>query len=124
MLRKISSKRLAKGERLAWNSTIKSKSYTLKKTPLRKVSKKSANLWVKAREECLKIWGNKCFLCGAENCEIHIHHWEETRSQNPARKYDQTNLIPLCRCCHCHNGVDTKFYELKEKIKNKLKYIK
>lgn len=121
MLRKISARRLAKGEKLAWNSTIKAKSYTLKKSPLKKVSKKSASLWAVAREECLKTWGNKCFLCGAENCEINVHHWEETRSQNPARKYDQTNLIPLCSKCHSHRGVDKKFYELKEKIQNKLK---
>lgn len=119
MLKKISNKRLAKGEKLAWNSTIKAKAYTLKKSPLRKVSKKSASLWSKARKECLERYGNRCFLCGAENCEIHIHHWQETRSQNPARKYDITNCVPLCSKCHNHNGVDARFYELREMIAKK-----
>ena len=120
MIRKISEKRLSKGEKLCWNSTIKAKAYTLKKSPLRKVSRKSANLWEKAKKECLEHYGKRCFLCGAENCEIHIHHWQETRSQNPARKYDQTNLVPLCSKCHNHHGVDDRFYELRDKIKFKM----
>ena len=119
MLSRMSDKRKAKGERLCWNSTIKAKAYTLKKSPLRKVSRKSANLWEKAKKECFEHYGRRCYLCGAENCELHIHHWEETRSQNPARKYDQTNLVPLCKHCHNHHGVDDRFYELREKIKTK-----
>lgn len=116
MLRKISMKRLQKGEKLAWNSTIKAKAYTLKKSPLRKVSKKSASLWSKARKECLERYGNRCCLCGAENCEIHIHHWNYTRSQAPALKYDVSNLVPLCKHCHNHNGADARFYEIRKEI--------
>lgn len=102
-----------------YNSTFKAKKYTLKKSPLNKVSKKSASLWAKARKICLDNYGHQCFLCGATDCEIHIHHWQETRTQNPARKYDQTNLIPLCSSCHNHQGADEKFYELRNLIQKK-----
>lgn len=120
MLNKISKKRLASGVKLGFNSTFASKKYEMKKSPLKKVSDKQAKLWKEAREECLRIWGHKCFLCGNDKGEIHIHHWQATRSQNPARKYDQTNLVPLCKKCHNHNGVDARFYELKEKIERKM----
>lgn len=122
MIRKISEKRLKKGERLAWNSTIKAKSYTLKKSPIRKVSKKAASLWAEARRICLNKFGHKCLLCGATG-ELHVHHWEETRTQNPSRKYDQSNLVPLCPCCHNHNGADERFFRLKERITKKLQSL-
>lgn len=91
-----------------------------KRAPLAKVSKKTASAWNKARNECFKKYGHKCFLCGATDCEIHIHHWEETRQQNPARKYDITNLVPLCANCHNHNGCDARFYELQKQINKKM----
>ena len=91
-----------------------------KRAPLAKVSKKTASAWNKARNECFKKYGHKCFLCGATDCEIHVHHFEETRTQNPARKYDITNLVPLCANCHNHHGADKRFYELKCLIYNKL----
>lgn len=119
-IRKISEKRLKKGETLCWNSTIKAKKYTLKKSPIRKVSKKSANLWAEARKKCFERYGKKCFLCGATG-ELHCHHWQEARSQNPARKYDIDNLCVLCSRCHNHHGVDKRFYELKNDIEKKLK---
>lgn len=123
MLRKISKKRLAKGEKLAWNSTIKAKSYTLKKTPIKKVSDKQAKLWNEAREKCLDIWGHKCFLCGAsekDGAVLHAHHYLYTRSQRPDLKYNQSNLCCLCSKCHNHHGVDDRFYELRDKIKFKM----
>lgn len=86
-------------------------------------SKKSASLWAKARRECLKTYGNKCFLCGRTGT-IHIHHWMWCRSQRPDLKYDQDNLIPLCELCHNHSGPDKRFYELQTLIKNKKEKIK
>ena len=91
-----------------------------KRAPLAKVSKKSASAWNKARRECFKKYGHKCFLCGATDCEIHIHHFEQTRQQCPARKYDITNLVPLCANCHNHNGCDARFYELQKQINKKM----
>lgn len=123
MLNKISKKRLEKGEKLAWNSTIKAKSSALKKTPLKKVSDKQARLWKEAREECLNIWGHKCFLCGASEKNgaiLNAHHYLYTRSQRPDLKYVQSNLCCLCSNCHDHHGVDDRFYQLKDLITNKL----
>lgn len=122
MIKRISDKRREKGEKLAWNSTIKAKPYTLKRTPIRKVSQKAKSLWDKCREEVFSIYGRKCLLCGSEE-EIHVHHYEETRVQNPARKYDITNLVPLCGKHHNHTGADERFYKLRELIKNKLKEL-
>ena len=82
-------------------------------------SKKSASLWAKARRECLKTYGNKCFLCGRTDLPIHIHHWFATRTQRPDLKYEQSNLIPLCSLCHSHNGADKRFYELQKQILTK-----
>lgn len=123
MLRKISEKRKAKGEHLCWNSTIKAKAYTLKKSPIKKISNKARKLWEETRKEVFQIYGKKCILCGSEEC-IEVHHFDQTRSQNPARKYDTTNLVPLCKKCHNHNGVDERFYALREIIIAKLKELK
>ena len=113
----------AKGEKLCWNSTIPAKKYTLKKSPLKKVSDKQAREWKIARETCLENWGYKCFLCGAEESKgaiLHAHHAFYTRSQRPDLKYEQWNLVCCCDKCHNHHGVDTRFYKLKEQIENKL----
>lgn len=119
MIKRISDKRRAKGIRLGWNSTIKARFYTLKKSPIRKVSKKSAQLWEKTRQEVFKIYGHKCLLCGSEE-NLHVHHFQVTRTQDPSRKYDVTNLVPLCEKCHKHNGADERFYVLREKINERL----
>ena len=118
-MKRISDKRKAKGERLCWNSTIKAKAYTLKRTPLRKVSQKAKSLWTACRKAVLEKWGNKCFLCGRTG-ELHIHHFRYTRTQEPSKKYDLDNLCPLCPACHNHNGADARFYELKHLILKKL----
>lgn len=117
---------------LCYNSTLHNVSkkkleqggFGLKRTALRKVSKKSDVLWNKARRICLATYGHQCFLCGATDCQICVHHWEETRTQNPARKYDQANLVPLCKKCHNHQGNDKKFYKLKSLIFNKMQRLK
>lgn len=126
MIKKISDKRLAKGEKLCWNSTISAKKYTLKKSSLKKVSDKQSRLWKEARAKCLDIWEHKCFLCGAEESKgaiLHAHHAFYTRSQRPDLKYEQWNLVCCCDKCHNHQGVDARFYKLKEQIENKLSSI-
>ena len=121
MIRKISEKRLKKGERLAWNSTIKAKSYTLKKSPIKKVSKKSARLWEAARKLCLERYENKCFLCGATD-NLEVHHIL-LRSARPDVKYDQSNLVTLCSKCHNHHGKDAAYFRLTERITKKLQAL-
>ena len=115
-LHNISKKRLAEMASGTWKPK--------QRKPLAKMSKKAISEWNKARNECFAIYGRKCFLCGQQYGELHCHHWQETRTQNPARKYDQSNLIPLCAKCHNHNGADTRFYELQKRIyKKKIKEI-
>lgn len=121
MIKRISDKRKAKGERLAWNSTIKAKSYTLKKTRIKKVSDKSRKLWDECRKKVFEKYGRKCLLCGQTEGELHVHHWNFTRTQDPSKKYDIDNLCVLCSKCHNHNGADLEFYILREKIKERLK---
>ena len=87
---------------------------------LAQMSKKTASEWNKARNACFAIYGRRCFLCGQQYGELHIHHYMFTRTQEPALKYDQSNLIPLCAKCHNHNGADKRFYELKEQILKKM----
>ena len=112
-----------------WNSTLNTESkkhremrlagLLPKKTyKIAKASKKPASQWAKARRECLKLYDNKCFLCGATG-ELHCHHWRYTRTQRPDLKYDQDNLCILCSRCHNHTGADKRFYELQTLIKNK-----
>lgn len=106
----ISKKRLAQGVRFN----------TLKRTPLRPISKKTSVIWNNTRNAVLNKYGRKCFLCGRSDLPIHIHHFDECRSQNPSRKYDIDNLVPLCAKCHQHTGCDKQFYVLREKIRRKL----
>lgn len=114
-LHNVSKKRLAE---------IQSGTYKPKKAyKIAKVSKKSASQWTKARRECLKLYDNKCFLCGATG-ELHCHHWRYTRTQRPDLKYDQDNLCILCSLCHNHTGADKRFYELQTLIKTKKRGIK
>jgi hypothetical protein len=102
--------RIYKGVKYNFNSTIKSKPKKIKL-----ISAKSKNLWEKAKQECFKKFGKRCFLCHCTE-NIEVHHWQETRSRNPSRKYDPNNLVPLCHHCHNHKGNDTNFEKLKERI--------
>ena len=111
-LHNISKKRQAEMASGAWKPKPRKS--------LAQMSKKTASEWNKARNACFAIYGRRCFLCGQQYGELHIHHWEETRTQNPARKYDQSNLCVLCAKCHNHNGADKRFYELKEQILKKM----
>lgn len=108
-LHNVSKKRLAQMQ----DGTFK----TPARAQIAKTSAKSATEWRKARQECIRIWGDKCALCGRSDLPIHVHHWLYSRAQRPDLKYDQTNLIPLCSKCHNHSGADKRFYELKEHIK-------
>ena len=87
--------------------------------PIKKQSDKALKLWNEARRECFAVWGKKCFLCNSTN-NIEVHHWQDTRTRNPSRKYDITNLIPLCKECHNHSGNDERFEQLKTLIGDKL----
>ena len=82
---------------------------------LAKVSKKSANLWMKARKECLDTYGHKCFICGSSDLPIHVHHII-LRSLAPELKYDQNNLVCLCEKCHSHQGYNRAYVELTRKL--------
>lgn len=85
-----------------------------KRTTLAKVSKKSASAWNKARRECFKKYGRKCFLCGSEQ-NLCVHHII-LRSLEPKLKYEQDNLCCLCASCHNHSGYDKKYIELTKKL--------
>lgn len=88
-----------------------------------------------AREECIKIYGNSCIICGF-NFEkvygeigknyIHIHHITPISKIN--KKYEinpKTDLVPICPNCHAmiHRKENSEVFsvnELKEIInKNK-----
>lgn len=113
----------------AWNSTLHNISKKrqamgvkgLKRTPLRKINPETDKKWRETRRDVLRIYGCKCFLCGRTDLPICIHHWNQTRTQAPARKYDLTNLVPLCSKCHNHQGYDEKFKALKVAIERKMK---
>lgn len=115
-LRPISKKRQAEIEAGTYKKPIRK--------PIRKVNPETAKKWAQARKECIGIYGNKCFLCGRTDLPIHIHHHQETRQQNPGRKYDLTNLVPLCSKCHNHSQADARFYELRDLIKAKMDGLK
>lgn len=122
-MKRISDKRLAKGERLGWNSTIAVKPYEWKKrSPIKKVSDKARRLWDECRKAVFERWGHKCILCGATE-RLECHHYQKTRSQDPSLKYDVENIVPLCPHCHNHHGVDERFYELREQIEQKIKEL-
>lgn len=124
MIKKMSDKRKAKGEHLGWNSTIKVKAYSLKRSPIKKISDKSRKLWEECRKKVFEKWGRKCILCEETEGEIHCHHWNFTRTQAPELKYDVDNIVPICKRHHRHNGADLDFYILRNKIKAKIEELK
>jgi 5-methylcytosine-specific restriction endonuclease McrA len=84
-----------------------------------------AREWRKASGICRERFGGACMLCGyfGDGRAYCAHHWQETRAENPARKYDQDNLVWLCDRCHNHSGNDARFYELKRQIESKFNYL-
>ena len=105
-LRPISKKRLAKIEA----GEIQPK----KQKPIKKVSDKQRKEWEKCRKATIAFYGGKSVLSG-KPASI-VHHWEETRTQNPSRKYDLSNLVLLTEAEHNHSGADIRFYQIKGQI--------
>lgn len=110
-LRPISAKRKAKIE----SGEFKAK----KQKPIKHISDKQKKSWEKCRTATIKFYGGKSVLSGKPATVV--HHWEETRSHNPSRKYDLSNLVLLTEAEHKHSGADNRFYEIKESIEERLK---
>lgn len=114
----------------SWNSTlrpmsakrraqIESGEYKPKKQkPIKQVSDKQRKEWEKCRTATIKFYCGKSVLSG-KPANI-VHHWEETRTQNPSRKYDLSNLVLLTEAEHNHSGADMRFYQIKGQIESKL----
>ena len=51
------------------------------------------------RASVIKLDSEKCQLCGSIN-KLEVHHIIE-KGKNPALIFDITNLITLCKKCHC-----------------------
>ena len=105
-LRPISKKRMEKIEA----GEIKPK----KQKPIKKVSDKQKKEWEKCRKATIAFYEGKSVISG-KPANI-VHHWEETRSQNPSRKYDLSNLVLLTEKEHNHIGADLRFYQIKGQI--------
>lgn len=86
----------------------------------------------KARKECLRIHGTKCFICGFDakkvygnefEGKIQVHHIIPIHKQGVKYKVNpQTDLIPICPNCHMilhtkANGKEPSVEELKNKFK-------
>lgn len=106
-LHNVSKKRLAQMQ----DGTFK----TPARAQIAKTSAKSATEWRKARQECIRIWGNKCALCGRSDLPIHVHHII-LRTLEPKLKYEQDNLCCLCSKCHKHSGYDEDYIILTQKL--------
>ncbi len=63
--------------------------------------------WKKARYHALKIYGNKCHLCGAvpqDGVQVHVDHIKP-RHLYPELCLDFNNLQVLCSTCHTAKGM-------------------
>jgi predicted HNH restriction endonuclease len=89
----------------------------------------------KAREECIKYYGNLCYTCGFDFGKvygteylgkIHVHHIVPLNEIGEKYKCNPINdLRPVCPNCHLilHtkvNGVYVSIDELRNKMKNKI----
>lgn len=105
-LRPISKKRMKQIEAGEWKPK--------KRKRIKQQSDKAAKEWAKCRKATIEFYGGKSVLSG-KPANI-VHHWEETRSQNPSRKYDLSNLILLTENEHKHTGADMRFYQIKGQV--------
>lgn len=65
--------------------------------------------WEKCKTITKVEFGNKCFCCGHEAKDNHIHHaWGKKRY--PELQYEQANLFLLCK--NCHSPASEKEYSL------------
>ena len=71
--------------------------------------------WRKAR--ALHMQTDKlCNACGTDK-ELEVHHVEPWHLF-PDKRYDQANLITLCRCCHLRYGHGLNFKNWNPKIRD------
>ena len=90
---------------------------------------------IKAREECLRIHGTKCKICGFEaeavygsdfKNKIHVHHIVPIHTLGKEYKVNPaTDLIPVCPNCHMilHikvNGVEPTVEQVKQILKREI----
>ena len=117
-------------DRKSWNSTLRpvskkrqkqiaSGEYKPKKRKrIKQVSDKASKEWDKCRKATIAFYGGKSVLSG-KPANI-VHHWEETRSQNPSRRWDLSNLVLLTEAEHRHTGADKRFYQIKEQVEYRI----
>ena len=63
----------------------------------------------KTYQNILNRESNKCQFCTEGSCNLEIHHIKSW-SEYPELRYEETNLITLCKICHIpiiHNGNQT-----------------
>lgn len=91
--------------------------------PMRKQSEKARARTKNYRKIMFDLWGFECFLCGRPDPTgktLDGHHVDgRINGDDPQR------IVPLCnRFCGCkahnHNGMDARFYELKDQIEQKM----
>ena len=78
-----------------------------KKTdPMSPINKTLRNQMREIKTAVLRRDAYRCVLCEAHGVKFHIHHIE-TWLKNPSLRFDQHNLVTLCRSCHidrAHGG--------------------
>ena len=58
--------------------------------------------WQKKRLEVLERAGFKCERCGAEEQQLHIHHWYYRKGKKP---WEYEDRVFCCLCHTCHSAV-------------------
>lgn len=53
------------------------------------------SLWAKA----VKMRDGRCLICGSRN-RLSAHHWYFTKKAKAEARYNITNGVSLCSCCH------------------------
>ena len=78
--------------------------YTLHKKKHKNVYYKIKEEWERFEKEYWKKHPNEkfCHACG-ETKRVELHHIIP-RHIDPSKIFDESNLIPLCRCCHFRIG--------------------
>ena len=80
------------------------KHYAVHKRRHPEVYDKIKERWEEFEREYWKKHPNEkyCHICG-ERRNVELHHIVP-RHVDPSRIFDESNLIPLCRCCHFRFG--------------------
>ena len=68
----------------------------------------SSNKWANIRKSVIRLDNNKCALCKSD-IKLEVHHIIR-KGKNPALIFDITNLVTLCKKCHCGiNGLEDDY---------------